>query len=62
MTENKFDKIKYNNEYIKNNYDSLRITTPKGTKNNLKKFCTEHGTTINGLINDYIKSLGLREE
>lgn len=55
----KFDKVKYNNEYIKNNYDSLRITVPKGTKEKLKKYCEEQGTTINRLINNYIEGLNL---
>ena len=46
-----FDKIKYANEYIKNNYDSLRITTLKGNKDILKEYCKNSGTTINALIN-----------
>ena len=46
-----FDKIKYDNAYIKNNYDSLRITTLKGNKDILKEYCKNNGTTINALVN-----------
>lgn len=55
----KFNQVKYANEYIKNNYDSLRITVPKGTKDKLRAYCKNNGTTINGLINTYISSLNL---
>ena len=46
-----FNKVKYNNAYIKNNYDSLRITTLKGNKDILKEYCKNSGTTINTLVN-----------
>ncbi len=62
MIKEKYDKVKYNNQFNKNNYDRLAVFTPKGTRDNLKKYCAEHGTTINGLINDYLKSLGVRAE
>ena len=28
--ENKFNKVKYDNDYIKNNYDQVRFTVKKG--------------------------------
>lgn len=60
MENTKYNKVQYNNEYIKNNYDSLRITVPKGIKDKLKVYCKENNTTINGLINNYISSLNLK--
>ena len=58
----KFDKISYNNEYNKNKYDSLRIVVKKGKKELLKAYAKKHGTTINGLINQYIESLPLDDK
>lgn len=60
MEEKKqFNQTEYINNYMKEKYDSLRITVPKGTKELLRAYATNKGTTINGLINDYIKSLNL---
>lgn len=60
--ENKFDKIKYNNEFNKNNYDSLRIVVPKGIKNKLQIYCKRQGISLNKLINSYIASLPLDQD
>lgn len=61
-SENKFDKIKYNNEFNKNNYDSLRIVVPKGIKNKLQTYCRQQGISLNKLINSYIDTLPLKSE
>lgn len=58
-TKAKFDKIKYKNEYNKNNYDSLRIVIPKGKKSKLQNYCKSQGISLNKLINNYIESLPL---
>lgn len=43
---------KRQNEYIKNSYDRVSITLPKGTKDRIK----EKGYSINGLINELVIS------
>ncbi len=57
-----FDKIKYDNEFKKRTYDRVTVLVPKGTKDKLKEYCANKDISVNSLINDYIKSLGLREE
>ena len=52
----KYDKVKYNNEFIKNNYDSLRIVTAKGNKELLKQYCKENHTTINAVVNELLQN------
>lgn len=58
---NKFDKVKYDNNYMREHYDALRINVKKGKKELLKAYAKKHGTTINGLINSYIESLPLED-
>lgn len=43
-------RIKRQNEHIKENYDRVSVTLPKGTKESIK----EHGETVNGLINKLV--------
>ena len=57
-----FDKIKYNNEYKKNNYDRITVLMPKGKKEKLQKYCNSRGISVSGLINELVNSLGLQEE
>ena len=38
------------NDYIKNSFDRVSVTLPKGTKDIIKK----SGYTVNGLINDLV--------
>ena len=56
-----FDKVKYNNAYIKNNYDSLRVVVPKGIKTKLQQYCKNQGISLNKLINNYIDTLPLNQ-
>lgn len=42
---------KYQNEYIKKNYERQTVTLPKGTKDKIKSL----GCSVNGFINDLIK-------
>ncbi|MCL1994606.1 MAG: hypothetical protein FWG63_00195 [Defluviitaleaceae bacterium] len=39
------------NKYMKNNYDSLRITVYKGKKETLKAHAAEKGESLNGFVN-----------
>lgn len=50
--ENKFNKVKYDNDYIKNNYDQVRFTVKKGKKEELKAHCSKYGYKS---VNDFIK-------
>lgn len=50
--ENKFNKVKYDNDYIKNNYDQVRFTVKKGKKEELKVHCIKFGyKSLNDFIN-----------
>lgn len=50
--ENKFNKVKYDNDYIKNNYDQVRFTVKKGKKEELKVHCNKYGyKSVNDFIN-----------
>ena len=49
--ENKFNKVKYDNDYIKNNYDQVRFTVKKGKKEELKEHCNKFGYKS---LNDFI--------
>ena len=44
-------RYKYQNDYIKDSYDRVSVTLPKGTKNRI----TETGETVNGLINRLVR-------
>ncbi len=54
-----YNKVKYNNDYNKAKYDSLRIVVPKGVKAKLQQYCKNQGLSLNKLINNYIDSLPL---
>lgn len=43
-------RYKKQNDYIKNSYDRVSITLPKGTKDRIKA----NGYSINGLINELV--------
>lgn len=50
-------------KYVKNNYDRLAITIPKGRKGTIEAYAKEHGESINGLVNTLLRELvGLTEE
>lgn len=40
--------------YVKNNYDRLELTVPKGKKEEIKAFAAAQGETVNGFINRLI--------
>ena len=49
-----YNKIQYNNEYNKNNYDRLIINVPKGQKAVIKEHFTELGYKS---LNEYVNAL-----
>lgn len=49
-------------KYMKNNYDELKVRVPKGRKAELEVRVKAEGKSINGVINDFLRSyLGLSE-
>ena len=56
MTENRkeFNQIKYQNKYIKEKYDRVGLTMPKGKKEVIKSRALEEGMSINEYINSLI--------
>ena len=56
MVENKkeFNQIEYQNKYIKEKYDRVGLTMPKGKKEIIKARALEEGMSINEYINAII--------
>ena len=56
MAENKkeFNQIEYQNKYIKEKYDRVGLTMPKGKKQIIKARAIEEGMSINEYINALI--------
>ena len=55
-------KVQYDNEYIKNNYDRVNLTLPKGRKEQIKAVADFEGLSVNAwiaeLINKELERLG----
>lgn len=51
MEKEKFSATKYKNEFIKNNYDRINLTVPKG----MKKLIEDRAGSMG--VNAYIRSL-----
>lgn len=51
-----FDKTKYQNEYQKETYDRVSVFVPKGKRNELKRFASQKGLSVNRLIVEAIES------
>lgn len=45
-----FDQNKYNSEYTKNNYDTVRFIVPKGKKEALQVIADREGKSLTALI------------
>lgn len=48
--DNSFNQFEYQNNYIKNNYDRISITVPKGEKAVIKELAAAAGESVNGYI------------
>lgn len=48
--DNSFNQFEYQNNYIKNNYDRINITVPKGEKAVIKELAAAAGESVNGYI------------
>lgn len=51
MSENKFDKIKYKNEFIAKAYDRINLTVQKGKKENIRRHAATKNESVNSFIN-----------
>lgn len=49
-------------KYMKENYDELKVRTPKGTKETIKAHAEHRGESVNGFINRAIKETMDRDE
>ena len=49
-----FNQIAYQNKYIKEKYDRINLTIPKGKKEKKKKKATAIGKSVNEYINTLI--------
>lgn len=57
MSDEKFDKVKYNNKYNKETYDRFSLMLPKGKKEIIQSKAKEHGESLNAYINRAIDEL-----
>ncbi len=57
MTETKTTKAQQKavQKYVRNNYDKILVTVPKGNRDVIKSHADEHGESVNGFINRAIK-------
>lgn len=44
------------NKYVKNNYDRINVTMPKGQKDIIKEHAAARGESVNGFINRAINN------
>jgi hypothetical protein len=51
-----FNQISYQNDFIRNNYDRINLTVPKGKKEVIKKKADSLGKSVNEYINQLIDS------
>ena len=56
MEEEKFNQIKYQNEFIKQKYDRVNLTVPKGKKEKIKAAAKAAGQSVNEYINSAMDS------
>ena len=49
-----FNQISYQNEYIKEKYDRINLTVPKGRKEEIKQKAAAAGQSVNEYINTLI--------
>lgn len=52
---NKNEQMKYQNNYNKQKYDSIRVVVPKGKKVEYKALAEKHGMKLNTFINKLLE-------
>lgn len=56
-----FDQIAYQNDFIRNNYDRINLTVPKGEKQLIEAHAKAHGESTNAFIQRAIREAMQRE-
>lgn len=51
-----FDKAKYDNEFIRQNYDTVKFLIPKGKKQSLKSYADSAGKSMSQVIVEAIEA------
>lgn len=59
--KNKADAIKYNNNFIKDTYDRINLTVPKGEKEKIRLHAESQGEKVNSFIQRAIKETMVRD-
>ena len=57
-----FNKIEYNNEYIKNNKDRINFVMPKGTKDEIKAYAKSAGISSSEWMRNAIQEKMQRQD
>ncbi|MCR4782954.1 MAG: antitoxin [bacterium] len=57
-----FDQIKYQNQYVREHYDRVIITMPKGKRDIVKNRASKLGKSVSQYINDLIDEDLKRDE
>lgn len=50
------------NKYVKNNYDRINVTMPKGKKEKIQEYATRHGLSVTAYINAAIDEKMSRDD
>jgi len=58
----KFNKIKYDNQFIAAKYDRINLTVPKGDKEHIEAHADAHGESVNAFIRRAITETMDRDE
>ena len=59
--ENKFNKVKYNNDFNSKAYDRINLTVPKGKKEQIQHYAAALRESVNGFINAAIDEKIVRD-
>lgn len=49
--QEKFDEVKYKNDFARENYDRISLMVPKGRKEVIKQIAKANGQSVNEFIN-----------
>ena len=55
MVEDKFNQIKYQNDYKRKNYDRMELLVPKGEKAEIKEIAKYLGKSVNEFVYSAVK-------
>lgn len=58
MVEEKFDPVKYRNDYDREHYERVNLSLPKGSKELIKGKAKEAGKSVSQYVLDLVKKDG----